>query len=183
MLFELDLDLRHHIGSERQFDDITLIALRRKVDASAQSRHAICREARMEALPELREFVESSARHCDLPDDVVFAFKSSADEVCTNIVEHGYPGREPGLLALEFHTEPGVRATLRISDDGIHFPPDQAREPDVTALWSERDEGGLGLYLVRAQMDRLSYERTGDDTRNEFVLEKDLTSRDRKEET
>ncbi|TVQ24912.1 MAG: GAF domain-containing protein [Spirochaetaceae bacterium] len=173
MLFELDVEIRRHIGDEPQFDDITLIALRRTFDGSGLSRHAICREARMETLPELREFVESAARHCELSDEVVFAFKSSADEVCANIVQHGYRGREAGLISLCFSVEPGVIARLVIGDDGEHFPPDQAPAPDLDADWTDREEGGLGLHLVRVQMDRVSYSRP-DGTRNELVLEKNL---------
>lgn len=177
MLFELDLEIRSHIGGEPQFDDITLIALRRKLDASARSRHAICREARLEALPELREFVESAARYCGLSDDEVFAFKSSTDEVCTNIVQYGYEGREPGLLSITFVVESASCARLVISDDGLHFPPEQAPEPDLDADWPDRKEGGLGLFLVRAQMDRISYTRE-DATRNELVLEKRIAHSD-----
>ncbi len=173
MFFELDLEIRRHIGDEPQFDDITLIALRRTLDGSGPSRHAICREARLETLPELRAFVESAARHCELSDEVVFAFKSSADEVCANIVQHGYRGRDAGLISLCFSVEPEGLARLVIGDDGAHFPPDRAPVPDLVTGWTDRQEGGLGVHLMLAQMDRVSY-TTPDGIRNELVLEKRL---------
>ncbi|HKJ84865.1 MAG TPA: SpoIIE family protein phosphatase, partial [Spirochaetia bacterium] len=172
MLFELDLEIRAHIGTRAQFDDITLLALRRNT-ATQETRHAICRVAEMDALPELREFVESAAAYSGLDHDQAFAFKSSADELCTNIVQHGYPDRAAGLLSLSLEVEPDVLARLVITDDGIRFDPGSAIASDPTLDLAERNPGGLGIYLAKAQMDALHYSRT-DDGANRLVLEKSL---------
>ncbi|MFT3894246.1 MAG: SpoIIE family protein phosphatase [Anaerolineales bacterium] len=46
MLFELNVELKNHIGDQKQFDDITLIAFRRTVTAD-KVHHAICRTANL----------------------------------------------------------------------------------------------------------------------------------------
>ena len=171
MLFELNVELKNHIGQQNQFDDITLIAFRRKSALDA-GHHAICRRAKLNYLGELRDFVESAAVHYGLKSDDVFAFKLVVDELCANIIQYGFEGREPGLLSLAFDVE-GDDARLTIRDDGIHFSPDQAQSPDIGAVWDERLIGGLGIYFVKELMDNVSYNRT-DDGVNQFVLEKKI---------
>jgi phosphoserine phosphatase RsbU/P len=172
MLFELDTEIRKHIGTQPQFDDITLIALRRN-ESTDRNRHAICRVAEPQSLGELREFVESAATHSGLSHEDVFAFKSAADEICTNIIQHGYVDCEPGFLSLALDVEPGELARLVIIDDGKHFPPERAEPPDVAADWNDREPGGLGIHLVKEQMDTVSYTRT-DDGANQLIIEKNL---------
>src|SRR6185369_1896593 len=111
-------------------------------------RHAICRPARLEALAELRDFVEAAARYEGLGADDVFPLKLAVDELCTNIIQYGYAGRAPGLLSLAFELD-GPAARLIIQDDGQHFQPDETQVPDLQAGWQERESGGLGLYFVR----------------------------------
>jgi serine/threonine-protein kinase RsbW len=179
MLFELNNELQKHIGEQSQFDDITLISFRRKLDTDS-GHHAICRTAHMSALTELRDFVESAARHSGLSDENVFAFKLSVDELCTNIIQYGYEGREPGMLSLSFDVD-NDRARLIIRDDGKYFSPEQVQSPDVEAGWDERKVGGLGIFFVKELMDNVTYNRVGENV-NQFVLEKDLKPKAHKEE-
>ena len=173
MIFELNTEIQHHIGEQSQFDDITLISFRRKSGAD-RGQHAICRPARMEVLGELREFVVSAAQHSGLAHDDVFAFKLAVDELCSNIIQYGYEGREAGLLSLAFGVGDDC-ARLVIRDDGIFFSPDQAKRPEIEAGWEERDIGGLGIFFVRELMDSVTYNRTGEDV-NQIVLEKKIAS-------
>lgn len=173
MLFELNVELKHHIGTQNQFDDITLIAFRR-TSASNDGHHAICRRAYLGALGELRDFVESAAVHIGLNSNDTFAFKLAVDELCANIIQYGYEGREPGLLSLSFSAD-GDTARLIITDDGTHFSPEQAPNPDVAAGWQERQIGGLGLYFVKELMDSVTYNGANHGM-NQFVLEKKIGS-------
>ncbi|PWB72258.1 MAG: hypothetical protein C3F07_12320 [Anaerolineales bacterium] len=179
MIFELNVELQRHIGEQPQFDDITLISFRRR-SSTDLGHHAICRTARIEYLEELRNFAEAAARHSGLSADDVFAFKLSVDELCTNIIQYGFEGREPGLLSLSFDVEDET-ARLVIRDDGKHFSPDQAQSPDIEAGWDEREIGGLGIFFVKELMDHVTYDRT-DGGVNRFVLEKKLTASNFKKE-
>ena len=171
MIFELEVELQNHIGGQDQYDDITLISFRRK-STEGIDYHAICRPAKIGMLGELRDFVEAAAAHSGLQDQEVFGFKLSAEEILTNIIQYGYQDREPGLIALSFERDQ-TKATMKIWDDGLHFPLDQVESPDVEAGWEERKLGGLGIYFVKELMDNVSYQREGDRT-NLLVLEKEL---------
>jgi sigma-B regulation protein RsbU (phosphoserine phosphatase) len=171
MLFELNIELRKHIGEQSQFDDITLLSFRRKSSAD-MDHHAICRMAKMDTLDELRDFVESAAQFSGLQEDEVFAFKLAADELCANIIQYGFEDGQPGLLSLFFNAE-GDKAKLIIRDDGKFFSPDQAQSPDLEADWDERQMGGLGIYFVKELMDDVTYNRTEEGV-NQFILEKKI---------
>jgi serine/threonine-protein kinase RsbW len=173
MIFELNVELQRHIGEQPQFDDITLISVRRKSSMDT-GQHAICRRANMEYLRELRDFTVSAATHSGLTHDDIFAFKVAVDELCTNIIQYGFEGGEPGLLSLSFDVV-GDRARLIIRDNGKYFPPDQTQSPDIEADWSEREIGGLGIFFVKELMDAVTYDRT-DGYANQFILEKKLTA-------
>jgi serine/threonine-protein kinase RsbW len=43
-------------------------------------------------------------------------------------------------------------------DDGISFDPSNVKQPNLKADLSERQIGGLGLYLMRKLMDEVHYE-------------------------
>lgn len=172
MLFELNVELKNHIGIQNQFDDITLIAFRHAA-ASDHVHHAICRRAHLSMLGDLRSFVESAAVQSGLNPSDVFAFKLATDELCANIILYGYEGREPGLLSLAFDVG-GETSRLIIRDDGKHFSPDQTQRPDLEADWSERQIGGLGIYFVKELMDQVTYNRTPDGV-NQFILEKKIS--------
>ncbi len=171
MFFELTTDLQKHIGEQNQFDDITLISFRRKLTPD-RHHHAICRVADPNFLGELRNFSEQAARHSGLSHEDVFAFKLATEEICSNIIQYGFEGKEPGLLSLFFDVEEG-RAKLTIRDNGKYFPPEQAKIPDIEAELDEREIGGLGIFLVKELMDNVTYNKTEENI-NQFILEKEL---------
>ncbi|MCM1090697.1 MAG: ATP-binding protein [Butyrivibrio sp.] len=49
-------------------------------------------------------------------------------------------------------------AGILLVDNGIPFNPLEQKKPDVTLPAEERVPGGLGIYLVRKTMDKISYE-------------------------
>jgi phosphoserine phosphatase RsbU/P len=171
MVFELKNELHNFAKGEPQFDDITLISLRRKL-TPLYEKHALCRPANIEILGEIRDFVESAALQSKLNKDEVFAFKLAADEICTNIIQYGFDGRDDGVLSLFFEKEQ-EKVRLIIRDDGIYFPPEQASTPDLAASWEERKAGGLGIHLVKELMDHISYSRM-EDKGNQLILEKNM---------
>jgi sigma-B regulation protein RsbU (phosphoserine phosphatase) len=173
MLFELNTELKKHIGNQDQFDDITLISFRRKL-TSGKDQHAICRPAHLDALGELRSFAEGAASYNELSHEDVFAFKLATEELCANIIQYGYEGIEPGLLSLFFEVD-GSIARLTIRDDGKHFPLEQVATPDIEAELDDREIGGLGIYLVKELVDNVTYRRTEENI-NQFILEKRLSA-------
>lgn len=118
---------------------------------------AIVREARLENLPALREFIENACHQMALDAAICFDFKLAVDEVCANIILHGYDQQPPGPIQLTFHAD-DHQAVVTITDYGLTFDPTSAPPPDLASDWQERHVGGLGVYFVRETMDELTYQ-------------------------
>jgi anti-sigma regulatory factor (Ser/Thr protein kinase) len=94
-------------------------------------------------------------------------------EIATNILRHAYPpGTPPGSMELRLLAFRD-RVEARFSDHGTAFQDAvrlaTARVPDPAAL----AEGGYGLALARATLDRLEYTRSSLG-RNSWLLAKQL---------
>ncbi len=90
-------------------------------------------------------------------------FATAALEIANNIARHAYPGGgEPGPLALRLRAYPD-RIEARFTDRGVAYTPPAAAP--LAPLGDDLDvldipEGGYGLALVRAAVDRLDHRRT-----------------------
>jgi serine phosphatase RsbU (regulator of sigma subunit)/anti-sigma regulatory factor (Ser/Thr protein kinase) len=172
MLFSLNSDISRFTGNQGQYDDITQVAFRRKKKDEEIRQHSICRPAEMEYLENLRDFVEESAVYEGLAKETISDFKLAAEEICVNIMDHGYKEESPGLINIFFILNNGD-AILRFTDTGKHFSPWQAKTPDTEAVWEEREIGGLGLHIVKELFDRVEYIKL-DDNLNQLTLVKKL---------
>ncbi|MBI3157989.1 MAG: SpoIIE family protein phosphatase [Chloroflexi bacterium] len=179
LMTDLEYRLLAHSGERSQYDDITMIALRRNLQEQAET-HEFERPALLENLPALRGFVEQAANRMRLPDETCFAFKLAVDEACANVIEHGYAGQEGGPVRLRLERQAGA-ARLTIVDWGQPFAPKDAPRPDLQAGWEERPIGGLGLYLIEELMDSVRYISHPQEG-NRLILEKAIASNPGREE-
>ena len=58
----------------------------------------IVREARLENLASLIEFVEKACRQTNAEQQICLDIRLAVEEVCTNLIRHGYAGMEPGPI-------------------------------------------------------------------------------------
>lgn len=108
------------------------------------------------SLSEIRRVVERWCRRAGASDEDCHAVVLAVDEVCTNVIEHGYAGRDDGTLVLRLAAgDDEIR--LVVGDTGRTFDPADAPRPDVDADWRERPIGGLGWHLVRSMVDDVRY--------------------------
>jgi len=122
-------------------------------------RFQITRAAELESLSIFRQFISDCCAKFKIPDGTVFDLKLAVDEACTNIIEHGYKGMDPGSVILSFRIE-SDRILVQITDFGHVFEPAEAPKPDVRAALADRPLGGLGLYLIYQTMDNIDYQST-----------------------
>jgi serine/threonine-protein kinase RsbW len=108
-----------------------------------------------------------------LPSDVQFAAQLALDEIVSNVVRHGYQGRDDGSITVEAAVS-SSELTIRVIDSAPPFDPLKAAEPDVTVPLEDRMPGGLGVHLTRKMMDRLEYAYI--DGTNVFTMHKRLST-------
>ncbi len=111
-------------------------------------------------LAKIGETVEKFSVEAGLDARSVYAMQMAVDEACSNIIGHAYGGEGKGVIKLHFRRiNDGVQVV--INDTGRPFNPENVPEPNVTAPLAERQEGGLGLFLMRQLMDEVSFDFGG----------------------
>lgn len=124
-------------------------------------RFQITRAAELESLQVFRDFITDSCARFKIPDGIVFELKLAVDEACTNIIQHGYQGMDPGSIILAIRID-ADRILVQITDFGRIFEPAEAPKPDVEAALEDRELGGLGLFLIYQTMDNIDYQSSDD---------------------
>ena len=120
-------------------------------------RFQITRAAELESLQIFRSFITECCAQYGIPQETVLELKLAVDEACTNIIEHGYEGMDPGSIILSFRIK-SDRILVQITDFGHVFEPVEAPKPDVQAALEDHELGGLGLYLIYQTMDDIDYQ-------------------------
>ena len=113
--------------------------------------------ARFEFLDEIREFVAQVAREGGFNEKEIYSLQLAADEAATNIMEHAYEGISDAGLDVGCAMR-GNTIIITMHDTGIAFDPSTVKQPNLKADLSERQIGGLGMYLMRKLMDDVRYD-------------------------
>jgi serine/threonine-protein kinase RsbW len=90
----------------------------------------------------------------------------AVEEAITNVIVHGYEGRE-GEIAITCRATKGI-VEIQIEDTAPPFDPLSLPEPDLTASVDDRKIGGLGIFLIRQVMDNIVYRH--EDNKNILIL-------------
>ena len=80
------------------------------------------------------------------------------DEIFGNICHYAY---KDSIGAVTVRVESGntpKAVFLTFTDNGIPYNPLETEDPDITSSSEERKIGGLGIYLVKKNMDEMKYE-------------------------
>lgn len=119
------------------------------------------------------DFVSEVAREAGLGEDGVFHCQLSVEEICTNIIEHGYGYNGAGKFIEIICEKQGNTLLISILDDAPPFNPLQLDDPDPSmSLW-EREGGGWGVFFVKQYMSSVRYELVGG--RNCLILAKRIS--------
>lgn len=119
------------------------------------------------------DFVVDFVSDVNLGDDIAFQSELAVEEICTNIVEHGYhyDGADKKIDIVCVYGNRQLQ--IRIIDDAPLFNPLEMDEPDPDTSLNDRDGGGWGVYFVKQYMTSVIYEVV--DNRNNLVLTKQLS--------
>jgi serine/threonine-protein kinase RsbW len=112
--------------------------------------------ARFDFLDEIREFVAQVAREGGFNDKEIYSLQLASDEAASNIIEHAYAGDPDADFDVSCDVY-GDTLTITMRDTGKPFNPSNVKLPNLKAGLSERQIGGLGLYLMRKLMDEVHY--------------------------
>lgn len=103
------------------------------------------------------EIIEAIMQSPDIPNDESFQFKIrlAVEEAVENVVRYAYT-EGMGWIIVKTEIENDIlKLTLR--DEGVPFDPLKKEDPDITLSAEDREIGGLGIFLCKQLMDKVSY--------------------------
>ena len=101
-------------------------------------------------------FFEAELTAHQAPPKVIAQVNVAIDEIFSNIAR--YSGAISATVGCE--VEAG-RAVLCFTDNGGPYDPTRQADPDAALGAEEREIGGLGVFMVKKTMDRITYAYAG----------------------
>ena len=105
----------------------------------------------------VRQIVQVFADEAGFDPKNAHAITLAVGEAIGNVIKHAYKGATDRRFSLACSSN-GVGLEVRIEDQGEPFDPLSRTSPPP----EEIRPGGRGIYLMRAIMDEMEYERVGD---------------------
>jgi anti-anti-sigma factor len=104
------------------------------------------------------DFILKVGQRAGLDEEQIHHCQLSVDEVCTNIMEHGYGfDNDEGIIDVVVQTQPG-RFIIKICDDSRPFNPLERPDPNPKLALADRKNGGWGIFFVKKFMDEVTYD-------------------------
>ncbi len=125
-------------------------------------------------LYDVQEFVKDCLSGCGASEKTIQQLELIVEEIFVNIVSYAYNHPSEGDISISCSVEEHLmRVTLTFTDAGPEFDPLSIEDPDVKMKMEDRSVGGLGLFLVKKNVDGITYRR--DNGRNVLLIEKRLS--------
>ena len=149
-----------------------LLELLERTDKLTFSRNELELEAVDENLAQVQTFVDERLEAADCPPKAQMQIGVAVEEIFVNIAHYAYaPDRGNAVVRVEVGDDP-VMVSITFIDQGMPYDPLSRADPDVSLPVSERDVGGLGVFLTKQLMDDVTYSYR--DGRNILTLKKKL---------
>jgi len=115
-------------------------------------------DAVLENLQTVIDFATEKLEERDCSMKVVMQTELVIEEIFVNIASYAYhPEIGPATFCMEFEENPHA-LLMTFIDSGKPYNPLEQDAPDTTLGVDEREIGGLGIFLVKKNVDEISYE-------------------------
>jgi anti-sigma regulatory factor (Ser/Thr protein kinase) len=122
--------------------------------------HIIHIKSRLSGVAIMNEQMAKMCRQWNISEDVAFSMNLALEEIVTNVITHGYGGREEYDIAIRFSLEK-QKLRIQVKDSAPEFNPLDVEEPDdLEKSFEDRNIGGLGIHLVKKFTDNFNYRRS-----------------------
>ena len=163
------------VGDAEQSDDLTMMAIQYiKQQSDIQMQKTIVLPNDTQEVPRLNAFVEEVCQTVGFDDMVTMEIKLAVEEAVVNVMTYAYAPGQSGDVTIEAALN-NVRMKFTIIDSGKPFDPTVQAEVDTTLSAKQRNIGGLGIHIIRQNMDSINYERI--DGHNVLTLRKKIVKK------
>ena len=172
MLEKIVAAVERFVKNAEQSDDLTMLAVRYVPVAfeSTLSRELTIKND-VHEVAEFSRFIKSVNEELGLETSLARQIRLAVEEAVVNVIDYAYPEGVEGDITVQVLSD-GRVMHVKIIDSGVPFDPTEIQKADTTLSAEDRRIGGLGILLVREQMDSINYERT--DGKNVLTLMKKL---------
>ena len=176
-LIEQMTDAVHQfVGDAEQSDDLTMMAIQYIWQHNdARMRKSITLPNDIQKVPQLNAFVEEVCQTMGFDEIETMKIKVAVEEAVVNVMKYAYPTGQRGDVTIEASYN-DVRLKFTIIDSGKPFDPTVQATADTSLSAKDRKIGGLGIHIMRQNMDSINYERV--DNLNVLTLRKNLKNKD-----
>ena len=160
------------VGNAEQSDDLTMMAIQYiRQQSDVQMRKSIVLPNDTQEVPRLNAFVEEVCQTVGFDEIVTMQIKVAVEEAVVNVMKYAYlPGQHSDVTIEAASND--MRLKFTIIDSGKPFDPTVQAAVDTTLSAKERKIGGLGIHIMRQNMDSINYERM--DNLNVLTLRKKI---------
>lgn len=115
-------------------------------------------EAATDNLQQVIDFATELLEMHDCPMKAVMQMELVIEEIFVNVSSYAYePETGDVTICVEFAENPSA-VEITFIDGGKPYNPLEKDDPDTTLGIDEREIGGLGIFLVKKNVDDISYE-------------------------
>ena len=160
------------VGDAEQSDDLTMMAIQYiHQQDNIRMRKKLVLTNDTQEVPRLNAFVEEVCHSVGFDEIITMQVKVAVEEAVVNVMKYAYPSGQPGDVTIEAASDE-TRLKFTIIDSGKPFDPTVYSTVDSTLSAKERRIGGLGIHIMRQNMDSINYERM--DNLNVLTLRKKI---------
>ena len=129
--------------------------------------------AKVDELPNVISFIESELEKFEFSFKIITQFNLVVEELFVNVASYAYKDKNDGKckITIDYDKEK-QEVKLSMEDNGIKFNPLEKEDPDTTLSAEDRPIGGLGILLVKKNMDNIEYKY--EDNKNILILGKNV---------
>ena len=140
---------------EEQFDDMTMLAL--TYFGAEEKYEEITIDAQIEKFPSIHAFLEENLERLYCPVKTLVQLEIVAEEIFVNIAKYAYGDKPDGIAIVKLRSKEPGEVILSFTDYGTPYNPLNRADPDITLSEEERPVGGLGIFMVKKNVDDIRY--------------------------
>ena len=109
-------------------------------------------------LERVNRFIEEIGNELGLSMELRMNMNLVMEEMVSNVIFYAYPKDVEGEIELEAEYD-GNELCFVLSDSGKEFDPTQKEDANPDINPTEREIGGMGIYIAKNIMNEVSYQR------------------------
>jgi anti-sigma regulatory factor (Ser/Thr protein kinase) len=119
--------------------------------------HKLILTAKIENLNKVFDFLDAQLSSLAYNMKAKLQLELSIEEAYVNISKYAYTSDKGEVEILSSVDEDPLQITVQFVDSGIPYNPLKTEDPDLCTDTEEKELGGLGIFLIKKNVDNIKY--------------------------